>query len=483
MTLPVVVVVDDAGAAVDAGKPKRVLSLAHFVFVAFFLTCGGPFGLESAVQAGGVLLTLAGLILLPFLWAVPQSLMTAELSSMMSVNGGSLVWVWRALGNCAGVANAYNSLASALVDLCLYPNLIVGYLSFLQLSDAQAYAAKIAILLVVTLCNAVGLSVVGSVSLVLMVVSCGVFVVEIPFAATVLPAADFLAIPEHVQWSLLSSVLLWSSTGWDALSNFAGEVRNPTRTYPLGIALAMLAGTAANVIPIVVSYALLPDASAWGDDAFLVAAQRISGHGWLVVWVIVAAILANLGQLLAGMAANSRMMSAMGASNKDDGIQTRTLPKILGRICPRFGTPLNALSVQFVVAAVIAYFDFQVLVQFLALLNCFRLALEFAAFIVLKYREPLAERPFVVPGGLVGAWVITVVKTAILAFIVGSIALAYPMVVVIATVVNGAIVTVAYWAGDGCVRTDATSSASSSPLPEATADSSMSSASIPSVFC
>lgn len=85
-------------------------------------------------------------------------------------------------------------------------------------------------------------------------------------------------------------MLLWSSTGWDALSNFAGEVRNPTRTYPLGIALAMLAGTAANVIPIVVSYALLPDASAWGDDAFLVAAQHISGHGWLVVWVIVAAV-------------------------------------------------------------------------------------------------------------------------------------------------------------------------------------------------
>lgn len=56
MTLPVVVVVDDAGAAVDVGKPKRVLSLAHFVFVAFFLTCGGPFGLESVrnVQLDGM---------------------------------------------------------------------------------------------------------------------------------------------------------------------------------------------------------------------------------------------------------------------------------------------------------------------------------------------------------------------------------------------------------------------------------------------
>ena len=179
-------------------ESRRLMSLSQFVLIAYFLTCGGPFGLDEAVEAGGVLFTIGGIILLPFIWSIPQSLMTAELSSMMSVNGGSLVWVWRGLGACVGITNAYNSLASALVDLCLYPNKIIEYMPF-DVSPLQGYLVKLMILIVITMCNAVGLSVVGALSVFLMLVSMSGFFLEIPYAAPLIHTVDFTQMPTHVR--------------------------------------------------------------------------------------------------------------------------------------------------------------------------------------------------------------------------------------------------------------------------------------------
>jgi amino acid transporter len=126
--------------------------------------------LEDAVNSGGVLLCLIGLLLLPFVWAIPQSLMTAELSTMMPVNGGSIVWVWRALGDTAGVVNAYCSLATSIIDICLYPNLIIAYAPF-KLGFISSWLLKTIILLIISIFNVLGLDVVGLVSILLVAMS------------------------------------------------------------------------------------------------------------------------------------------------------------------------------------------------------------------------------------------------------------------------------------------------------------------------
>jgi amino acid transporter len=58
---------------------------------AYVNICGGPFGMESAVNAGGALLTLITIGVLAVCWAMPQALMTAELSTAFPVNGGLIV--------------------------------------------------------------------------------------------------------------------------------------------------------------------------------------------------------------------------------------------------------------------------------------------------------------------------------------------------------------------------------------------------------
>jgi hypothetical protein len=45
----------------------------RFAVFAYFLVCGGPFGIEVAVTAGGPLPTMLGFFVMPFLWSIPQA--------------------------------------------------------------------------------------------------------------------------------------------------------------------------------------------------------------------------------------------------------------------------------------------------------------------------------------------------------------------------------------------------------------------------
>ena len=76
-------------------SPKSTLrkaSLFYFVFVMFSYTTGGPFGLEAQVSTSGPGMTLLFHLLIPFCWCVPVSLVAAELTTAMPVEGGFYRW-------------------------------------------------------------------------------------------------------------------------------------------------------------------------------------------------------------------------------------------------------------------------------------------------------------------------------------------------------------------------------------------------------
>ena len=62
----------------------------------------------------------------------------------------------------------------------------------------------------------------------------------------------------------------------------------------------------------------------------------------------------------------------------------------------------------------ISAIPYNILVQIFLTIRVFNLACEYAALIRLRYTEPNTKRPFIVPGGLVGAWLLGV-PSAILA--------------------------------------------------------------------
>lgn len=72
--------VTNADSSVNASTAKK-LTLVPLVFLIYFEVAGGPFGEEPAVQAAGPLLAILGFLIFPFIWSVPEALITAELST------------------------------------------------------------------------------------------------------------------------------------------------------------------------------------------------------------------------------------------------------------------------------------------------------------------------------------------------------------------------------------------------------------------
>src|SRR5256885_3949112 len=56
----------------------------------FSYTTGGPFGLEDMVTTSGPGMTLIYMLVLPFFWCIPVSLVSAELTTAMPVEAASI---------------------------------------------------------------------------------------------------------------------------------------------------------------------------------------------------------------------------------------------------------------------------------------------------------------------------------------------------------------------------------------------------------
>jgi amino acid transporter len=96
------------------------------VILIFYSVNGGPFGIEDIVRAGGPLYALLGFSLL-LVWAVPEALITAELSTAFPEASGSVAWVEAAFGEFWAFQKGWLSWSSGVAGLCTCTYVVVGH--------------------------------------------------------------------------------------------------------------------------------------------------------------------------------------------------------------------------------------------------------------------------------------------------------------------------------------------------------------------
>ena len=104
--------------------------LFYFVFVMYSYTTGGPFGIEGVVASSGPGMALIYLLTLPFLWCIPMSLVAAELTTAMPVEGGFYRWVRAAFGDFWGFLAGWRNWCAAFLLCSAYAVLFADYLGF-----------------------------------------------------------------------------------------------------------------------------------------------------------------------------------------------------------------------------------------------------------------------------------------------------------------------------------------------------------------
>ncbi|RLN18111.1 putative polyamine transporter [Panicum miliaceum] len=396
------------GAGQERGRNK--LTLLPLIFLIFFQVAGGPYGAEPAVQAAGPLFALLGFLVFPFVWAVPESLVTTELSTAMPDNGGYVLWVGRAFGPFAGSLMGTWKYVCAAIGAAAFPALCSDYLvrAAPAVSGGGARAATIVTFNVaLTLLSCTGLSVcavaLGLAALSPFVVMVGVALPKIRPRrwGTTAPAKD---------WKLLLNTLFWNLNGWDSVSTMAGEVERPGRTFPAALVSAVCIGSLGYLLPLMAATgAVDAPPEAWGDGYFADAAGVIAGE-WLKYWIEVGAAVSSVGLYSATLSSASYLLAGMA--------ELGHLPSPLAARAPRFGTPWASIAATGTVALGMSFLSFDSIVFVTNFLYGLGMLLELAAFLWLRARRPGLPRPYRAPAGAAGAAAVCAVPAAFLVLVV-----------------------------------------------------------------
>ncbi len=376
---------------------KSKLTLWPLVAAIYFMVAGGPFGLEEIVGRAGYPATILILLITPVVWSFPTALMVSELSSALPEEGGFYAWVRRAMGPFWGFQEVWLTMMGSLFDMALYPVLFTGYLGRLVPELREGYwplALSLGMIAACILWNFFGARAVGEGSMWLSIVLLGPFVV-----LTVLgflhrgPAVDqsFSAGEDFLGGILLA---MWNYMGWDNVTTIAGEVREPQKTYPRAMAIAVTAVTVSYLLPVGAAAFAGVGSEPWGTGGW-VDVGRMFGGSALAGAITLAGIIGAIGTFNALMMSLSRLPMVMG----QDGM----LPKVFAKTLPRTGAPWVAIVVCAVFWALLVPLGFVSLVILDVLLTGLSIMLEFVALVVLRIREPQLPRPYKVPGGTVGA--------------------------------------------------------------------------------
>jgi amino acid transporter len=391
------------------GKPSvfRKASFFYLVFVMFSYTTGGPFGLEDMVTTSGPGLTLIYLLVLPFFWCVPVSLVSAELTTAMPVEGGFYRWTRAAFGDLWGfLAGWWNWSASFLLGgayAVLFTDYLVYY--FPSLTGWKHYLVSLALIAVITWINVRGIQMVGQVATALEIF---IFVPLIAMVGIGLahwrhnPLVPFVP-PHQPPFKVFGVGLalgLWLYSGYEQLSTVAEEVDNPQRSYPRALALVVPLSIATYFLPTLAGLAAGGDWQKWHTGYFSDAAQHIGGllpalgTSWLGTWMTLAAMVGNVALLNSTVLTTTRMPFAMA----EDGY----LPPALTRKHSRYGTPWLAIVISAVIYGILAQHKLTQLISIYIWLRSATTVLTVLSAWKLRRTRPDMPRAFVIPGGRLG---------------------------------------------------------------------------------
>lgn len=429
----------------EEGDHSTKLSAVALAVLVFYKVSGGPFGCEPAVKCAGPFYALLGFALFPLLWCIQEALVTAELGSAYPEPSGSVAWIEEAFGPKAGLMCGYFHWVAGATDNAIYPSLFLQYLAqYISSGDDKMFSSDlvrfvftIIISAVLALINYSGLEIVGTVSMVVCVISMSPFLILCIVGVPKIDPQRWLVMPDTnatifldddeinsssntflpdltyggVMWRPFINTLFWNLNSFDVGASFAGEVHDAEHVFPKAMFLSVLFVVVGYLIPLLVSIgATESHQSQWDAGFFTQVSNEIAGP-WLAGWTVLAAAVSNIGLFEAEMSGDAYQLMGMA----DRGL----IPKIFSKRS-RFGTPTYGILVGTFVIFCLGVADFDALVEMLNFAYSISLLMEFAAFIKLRIADNDVIRPYRIPLNTLGCILFITPSCLICLFVMAS---------------------------------------------------------------
>ena len=461
--------------ALTRSRRSGLLNSLHYTFMLFILTAAGPFGIEPLIASSSPFYALLSLLIVPFTYCIPQSYMCAELSSMIPSNHGSIAWVYRGLGPFWGFLYSVNDCCSTLIDTPTYIVLIgtyseawlikifepwMGYLFFVNPGIIN-YGFKLFLLLIAAVLNVFNITVVGNASIILSFLIMAPlligFIITLPdvnmnvwFDTQTISNCNDRSVGV-CDWPLYISTVIWLHTGWDVVSHIAGEVGFDFKTVMNSFLWANVLDLLSYLLPLISVFTIAYPASndyklnsKWEDGYLINAYYNISPV--LGGFVFFGAILSNYSIHLCEISTLAREIWALAQETAPesqsqsisdiDKIPISVLPPWIGKLYDATKSPLRAIIVITLLNCVLIIFPFEFLLELSVVQNCISFVLEYASLITLRYKEPDEPRPFKIPGGMLGVWILTLLKFGLIFLLIVMIIIQQAKIFLICVVFN-----------------------------------------------
>jgi amino acid transporter len=380
----------------DGGRLRQI-GFLPLLAIFYGYTAGGPFGYEGIFHDSGPGMALIFLAFVPFFWSIPISFASAELNSMLPVQGGFYRWTRAAFGDFWGFQCGWWNWAGTFLLNSLYGVLVMDYLSiyFPGITGYTKWAGACVVLILLAALNARGIQVAGWLSVALLIAVlipvtwlCVVSLFHLkfnPVVPFVPPGAPFRSV-----FGRGLALAMWNYAGYEQLSSSTGEMKDPQKTFVRILIWNTPMNILTYVLPTTLALAVLGNWSEWKTD-YIVTASRLIGGPALGAMMLIAAMIGTLSLSNSTILYTTRVPATMA----EDGY----LPKWLGKIHPRYGTPVRAIVVSTIVYCVLARFDVEDMVNIYIWTRIATTLLTLLAAWQMRRKEPNAPRAFRIPGG------------------------------------------------------------------------------------
>jgi putative glutamate/gamma-aminobutyrate antiporter len=421
----------------QSGKPKGTKKVAAISMMAFAVmnitTIVSLRGLPGQAEYGFT--SIFYYVFAAIMFLVPVSLVAAELAAAFPNQGGVFRWVGEAFGPRWGFAAIYYQWQAIVIwfpTVLIFAAAALAYIWWPQSFDEALAGNKlytIIVLLVVywavTLFTFRGIKASSQLSFL-----GGLFGTIIPGGVLILLGIAYVAtgkpiqldlhtglLPDfsHLQNLVLAAGVFLYFAGMEMQAVHVKELKNPARDYPLSVLIATIA-----VVVLFVAGTLAVGTVVKTKDIDLNQSLLIAyGDLWAAFgmpWLgnVMAAMLAFgvLGQVSVIVAGPSIGVLAVGKAGY--------LPHILQKT-NKNGIPITILIIQGLLVTVLcAAFTvlpsvqsaYQILSQMATIIYLLMYLVMYIAAIRLRYTQPDKPRPFKIPGGVAGMWVVGLVGLA-----------------------------------------------------------------------
>ncbi len=327
----------------------------------------------------------------------------AELGAAMPKAGGTYVYLSEAYHPAVGFMSGFSSwlLGGAGSIAAIAIALPKVFTSIVPMSDITVKLIAIALILVLTAVNYVGVKagtvvsnifMVAKIAPIFLIMILGIVAGKQSPDLSIMPTSNpsFGALIGMIAFATVAS--LWAYEGWTNLNTVAEEIKNPKKNLPRAIIIAIVGCTLLYTLFNLAIYRVIPfdqiSSMIASDNLYLgtEAAKSVMGNFGQIV-VIIAMATAIFGSLNGCILVFPRQYYAMAK----DGYFFKSFAKLH----PKYGTPTTSILVQAVISIVLVMMrDLNQLTNLVIFSSMFFNVLTIGAVFIFRKKFPNMERPY-----------------------------------------------------------------------------------------